>query len=513
MAGLGGLPYFIQYQGQLQQQEQAKQQQQMRLMQFQQQQQDRQRAQAAQAAAGNALPQLLQGGMPSQQPQMPPPPQPPAPGQASQPVQQAGGGVPLPQGPLPGQVLRPPLPPGGAQGSMPPPGVPPFRPMPTTPPQSVTAPQGAIPAPPAQAAATPAQQSGPLTLEGAVKVLQGQGLRGADLMAGLGQLMPLLDQQAKQQAAQLQMQFNNELKVQAVQDRHDQLKERMREADQRAEDRALDRQDRAAARAESNALRGESIALRKQQIALTQGEDAKFSPEDLNFLAQQARAGDTSVYQNLGRGMQGAKNIIALRREVMRQAKEAGETGADIAAANVGFQGEKAAARTGATRAANIGMAVAEAKNTFPLVRQASEALPRGEFVPINRAIQAAQTNTGDPRVVALGTAINTSINAYARAISPTGVPTVSDKEHARELLSTASTPEQLNAVLDIMEKEMAAAQKAPTEVMARQKARVAGRKEPTTPGTGGPAVGAVESGYRFKGGDPSSPSSWERVQ
>ena len=158
-------------------------------------------------------------------------------------------------------------------------------------------------------------------------------------------------------------------------------------------------------------------------------------------------------------------------------------------------------------------MAVSEAKNTFPLVRQASAALPRTEFVPVNRALQAAQTNTGDPRVVALGTAINTSINAYARAISPTGVPTVADKEHARELLSTASTPDQLNAVLNVMEKEMAAAQKAPTEVMARQKARISGRAEPTEAGTGGPAVGTVESGYRFKGGDPASPSSWERVQ
>jgi hypothetical protein len=521
MAGLGGLPYFIQYQGQLQEQDRAKQQAAMQMQMFQQQQQDRQRAQAAQAAAGNALPQLLQGGMSAQQPQMPPPPQPPAPGQASQPMQQPGGqmgqpqgGMPLPQGPVPGgQVLRPPLPPGGVQGSMPPPGVPPFRPMPTTPPQSATAPQGAIPAPPAQAAASPAQQSGPLTLEGAVKVLQGQGLEGADLMAGLGQLMPLLDHQAKQQAAMLQTQFNNEVKLQTIQDRHDQLKERMREADQRSEDRALDRQDRAAARAESNALRGESIALRKQQIAMTNGEDARFSPEDLKFLAQQARAGDTSVYQNLGRGAQGAKNIVALRREVMRQSQGEGETGADIAAANAGFQGEKAAARTGATRAANIGMAVAEAQQTFPLVRQASAALPRGQFVPANRALQAAQTNTGDPRVVALGTALNTSVNAYARAIAPTGVPTVHDKEHARELLSTANTPEQLNAVLNVMEKEMAAAQKAPAEVMSRQKARISGREAPTAPSTGGPSVGAVENGYRFKGGNPSSPSSWERVQ
>lgn len=324
-------------------------------------------------------------------------------------------------------------------------------------------------------------------MQSAIKVLQDQGLSGADLMAGLNQLMPMLDAQSRAQAAQLQQQFNNEVKVAAIQDRRDALAEKVREADQRAEDRSLDRADRAAARAESNALRAETIGLRKQTLALSQGEDAKFSPEDLSFLASQARAGDTSVYQNLGRGVQGAKNIIALRREVMRQAKEAGETGADIAAANVGFQGEKAAARTGATRAANIGMAVTEAQQTFPLVRQASAALPRGEFVPANRALQAAQTNTGDPRVIALGTAINTSINAYARAISPTGVPTVSDKEHARELLSTANTPEQLNAVLTMMEKEMAAASKAPTEVMTRQKARISGREQQTASDTGAP--------------------------
>jgi hypothetical protein len=497
MAGfnVAGLPAFIQYQGQLQQQDFARQQHQQQLVAFQQQQQDRQRQQAAMAAAGNALPQLLQGGMPAQQPQgqmpqgqMPPPPQPPAPGQPSQPMQQPG--MPMPGQSMPpgqAQVNQPPLP----QGQQPPP----FRPMPTSPPPQQQAAPAAI-APPPQAPQQQQGPGGPLTMQSAIKVLQDQGLSGADLMAGLQQLTPLLDSQAKQQSAQLQMQFNNELKLQGVSDRHDQMAERVREADQRAQDRQASLADRQQAREESNAMRGEMIALRKQQIAATNGEDAKFSPEDIKFLAQQAHAGDTTVYQNLGRGAQGAKNIIAVRRGVMELAKANGETGADIAAANAGFQGEKAAARTGATKAANVGMAVTEAQQTFPLVRQASAALPRTEFPGVNRALQAAQTGSGDPRVIALGTALNTSVNAYARAISPSGTPTVADKEHARELLNTANTPEQLNAVLGMMEKEMAAASKAPTEVMARQKARISGRDPATASDTGAPVRVSSDAEY-----------------
>jgi hypothetical protein len=333
-------------------------------------------------------------------------------------------------------------------------------------------------------------------MQSAIKVLQDQGLSGADLMAGLQQLQPLLDNQAKAQSAQLQQQFNNELKLQAVTDRHDQLTERAREADQRSQDARASLEERRQASQESLALRGETIALRKQQIAATGGEDAKFSPEDLSFLAEQARAGDPTVYQNLGRGQQGAKNIIALRREVMKQERAAGGGGADIAAANVGYQGEKAAARTGATRAANIGMAVTEAQQTFPLVRQASAALPRTDFPGANKAIQSLQTGSSDTRVLALGTALNASVNAYARAISPSGVPTVSDKEHARELMNTAYTPEQLDAVLGVMEKEMAAASKAPTEVMARQKARVSGRDQPSASDTGAPVRVSSDAEY-----------------
>lgn len=483
--------------------------------QMQQAQQAAARQQAAQQAAGNALPQLLAPPTPAQQSQVPPP-QPPMPGQPSQPMMQPGQMPPPPQA-QGGQP--PPLPPGGPQGQMPPQGVPPlpqgpapgggqvaprpYQAMPTSPPPQGQQMPGAVPPPPQQQPSqAPQQPQGLLTYDAAVKALQSQGLEGADLMAGLQQLAPVMDAQAKAQAAQATMQFTQQMKLQQVQDRHDQLTEKMREADQRADDRKLDREDRQQARAESNALRGETLALRKQQIAMGSGDDAKFSPEDLKFLAEQARAGDTTVYQNLGRGVQGAKNIIALRREVMAQTREAGGTGADVAATNAEYQGVKSGQRAAGTRAANIGMAVNEADKFIDIAGDASKKASRTGFVPANRALQAYQTNTGDPDIVAFGAATNSLINAYARAVGG-GTPTVSDKEHAREMLNTAQTPEQYQSVLGLMKKEMAAAKASPAAVRAEISSGVNGRS------SGGPAVGTVENGYRFKGGDPAEQSNW----
>lgn len=480
MPGLSGLPYFLQYQQAAQQQAIQQQDARMRLAAFQQQQQDRQRQQAALTAAGNALPQLF-AGQPQQQ--LPPPPQTPAPGQASQPAT-GGGAMPLPPG-TPGQINRPPLPAGGAQGSTPPAGVPPFRPLPTATSPAQAGP-GTIPPPPTPQ--QPQQASGPLSLESAIKVLQDQGLKGADLMEGLGQLTPILDSQAKTQAAQLQQQFTREMQMANLQQRYDALR-------QRAEDNAANRADREQAHADSMALRSQMIGLQRQSLnARLQGDpNAALQPEDLHFMAEQYLAGDRTVLQNLGRGAQGSKNLVALRNEVRKLAESQGKSGKDVAASVAEFEGVKSGERALGTRTANAGMAVNEADQFADIALDASRGVPRSQFVPANKALNAYEKNTGDPKIVAFGAATNSLINAYARAVSPSGTPTVSDKEHARDMLNTAQTPEQYASVISMMKREMAAAQRSPGQVRSEFREAVTRDKPMANPP---PPAGGLPAGW-----------------
>lgn len=187
--------------------------------------------------------------------------------------------------------------------------------------------------------------------------------------------------------------------------------------------------------------------------------------ETLTAMAEQYLAGDKSVFQNLGRGAQGATNVVALRKRVAEVAKEAGMTPDQIALAQAEFMGMGAAQRTLGTRTANFGLAEKEALEMAGLVEQTSAKVSRTTFMPINKAIIAYNDNTGDPETRAFGAALNSFINAYARAVSPVGTPTVSDKDHARAMLSRADSHTALLAIMDQLKQEMKAAEKAPGAV------------------------------------------------
>jgi hypothetical protein len=212
------------------------------------------------------------------------------------------------------------------------------------------------------------------------------------------------------------------------------------------------------------------------------GENSKLSSDDLDFMARQALTGDTSVFAGLGYGNSGAQNRALLRSKITSVAKELGMKPEDVAAMNAQFFGTKAGERTLGTRTANIGMAVSEAKQLIPLALSASENVNRTNFPSLNAVLLAGEKGVGDPNVVKLGVATNSLINTYARAINPSGIPTVSDKDHARELLINAWSSGQYAAAVDQLQKEMDAAAQAPGIVREEFRASVAGAKGAGSP-------------------------------
>jgi len=179
----------------------------------------------------------------------------------------------------------------------------------------------------------------------------------------------------------------------------------------------------------------------------------------LRLLADQAKAGDTTWRQRLAPG-----DVRAVL-EMLSKDKAEGKTSAEaILAAQTELKGLGAQERAMGTRAATVSMASNEALKMMDITLDKMKAVGPTDFIPANKAINAYNRNTGDPKIKAYGAALNSLVNAYSRAVSPTGAATVSDKEHARELLDAADSPEQVQAVIETMKQEMEAARAAPRE-------------------------------------------------
>jgi hypothetical protein len=482
MAGLGGLPYFIQYQGQLQEQAAAKQQQQMQLMQFQQQQQDRQRQQAAMAAAGNALPQLVQ---PPPQAMQQPAPQPPAPGQASQPMQQAGGGVPLPQGPVPGQVLRPPLLPGGAQGAMSPQGIPPFRPMPSAPPPQQAQPAG-IPAPPQQAPqAAPPQQDqmeGGFSLSNIIQSGQKQGLSGSDLYDYVQTMEPYMTAQQKAKAEQFKTQLELKkldaeiaLHTQAAQNQNLSFQERERH------DRALeDLASRRIGIAQGNlniriqaAGGGAGSAPVADLTPDTQGNlpapkaVGGYSSEAIKALGEDFAQRGSAAFTGMGRG----KSEAAVRAEAINYGTAVNaQKGGNVATNRIQYAADTAGARSNAVQAAKVDAAanaLVQKGGIGDQLQEATDALERTGIPVANQVQMEALRRTFDPRVAAYDAAQNGVVSEAAQILGR-GTLTVNSMEEARRVVSQWHTSEQTRAGLAQLKREAATTVRASSEEVAK---------------------------------------------
>ena len=249
--------------------------------------------------------------------------------------------------------------------------------------------------------------------------------------------------------------------------------------------------------------------------------DLDLTPEVAAYIAKQYIAGDRSVLIGLARN---SKGMLTARTAIVKESARQGKSPEEMAATIAEFEGIKSGERTLGNRQAQVGLAVEEARNMAPLALAASEKVDRTQYPLLNKALLAVEQGTGDENVVRFGIAVNSLINIYARAINPVGQVTVSDKDHARELLSTAWSKGQFRNGIDQLQLEMNAAYKAPGAVRKELRNAVTGKE--STPGqtreesrikdvAGGPKAGdIVDKGgvkWKFKGGLPGDKNNWER--
>lgn len=193
--------------------------------------------------------------------------------------------------------------------------------------------------------------------------------------------------------------------------------------------------------------------------------------ETIDYMADQYMAGDRSVFTNLGRGKSGARNVVALRKRVAEKAREIDPatgkprmSARQVAAAQSELQGYAAFQRTNEVQSARMKTAAQEARNMARDVIETSRSVPRSQYRLINRVGNEYRAQTNDPNLAQFVAALNSFVNTYSRAISPTGQPTVSDKEEARKVLDTAMSQDSVEATMRILDREMQNAIAAPDQ-------------------------------------------------
>jgi hypothetical protein len=331
-------------------------------------------------------------------------------------------------------------------------------------------------------------------------------------MVALGQMNKLAAPEDRMMIQAALKENQQQIQLGLAQFRAEQAEKRSSEATQRAITIEGMREGAAAGRQERGA-----------ELKAAQADQGQLDPQTLSTMADQYLAGDRSVMQNLGRGAQGSKNIVALRGEIAKKMAEGGMSGQDMATKMAEFEGLKAGERTLTQRTANIGMRIAEAKTFAPLALQASEKVDRTQFPTLNSLLLAAEKGSGNEDVVRLSVATQSLLNAYAAAVTPTGTPTEGAQSRAHELLDKAWSQGQFRVAIDQLMKEMDAASKSPgmvREEFRKGAAAPAPGGEPVTgPTSGGmpgyagpnqPTPGTREGGFIFQGGDPKDPKSWK---
>ena len=186
---------------------------------------------------------------------------------------------------------------------------------------------------------------------------------------------------------------------------------------------------------------------------------SQMSDDAANFVANSYLDNPTAAAPLFSRlSASDKEKVLAIAAQI---AKEKNISPEDLDKKRLELVSQTAQARTLGTMAGRTAAPAAEAKMFGQYAKELSRAVPRGKFVPVNKLIQMAEENISDENLLAFRAATNTYLFEYARAITPVGATTDKAREKGIKLLSTATSQEAFDRVVDVMNKEMEYAQEA----------------------------------------------------
>ena len=215
--------------------------------------------------------------------------------------------------------------------------------------------------------------------------------------------------------------------------------------------------------AEDQAAREIARARAKPETVPTLSDDAAGMLADMAI-----RMGPRSVSGFLGYGDQGRANKQKVL-EVMASKTE-GMQPEERTKLLTNFQSEMAYARTGGSYAARVDTATQELVVLVPQALETSRKVPRGAFTALNSLVNEFRSGVSDPEFYDWQLANVSMINAYARAMNPTGVPRVTEKFElkAQNILSLATDDKSYEKQARRLMLEAQASQLASHAVMTR---------------------------------------------
>lgn len=203
----------------------------------------------------------------------------------------------------------------------------------------------------------------------------------------------------------------------------------------------------------------EDVAGRRVDATLanqapTPGQD---SEDALNYAAQVYR--EKGTLPTLGMGKAGAQ----FRMKVIQRAAEQAKAEGGGAAQDIGTQSAIKGDTSSLTNISRIADSAEAYENTaLQNMKIVREKMPAGavSIGPwLGKWVQSGRVGVGGADVPPYAAALTTVANEYAKVMSgSTGAQgsTVDSRKEAAEMLNSAQTPEQVNAVLDVMSRDMA---------------------------------------------------------